>query len=162
LLGAFLRTLFLGALALALARPARRTTEERSCTVFAVDVSQSVTDAQLAAARGFVEQAVDARGRNDVRLLTFAEDAHAIDLDPRRPVPTFARHERGQGTNLQAALRLSYALFPPDRLRRVVVLSDGNETAGDLGAEAERARRAGVRVHAWALPPAGVRDVAVA
>src|SRR5689334_1494538 len=73
LLSGLLRSLLLAALALALARPARKTEEHRVCTVFAVDVSDSVTAEQLAAARRFVEQAVAARGTNEVRLVTFAE-----------------------------------------------------------------------------------------
>ncbi|HJZ87140.1 MAG TPA: VWA domain-containing protein, partial [Polyangia bacterium] len=163
ILSAAVRSLLLCALVLALARPARTGSVERVCTVFAVDVSDSVTDAQLAAAREFIQRAIAARGGNDVRVLTFAEDARALELPKPDVLPPLSRHTgAGAGTNLAAALRLSYALFPPDRLRRVVLLSDGNETAGDLLAEAERARRAGVRIHALPLPPAGVRDVAVA
>jgi hypothetical protein len=64
---AALRSLVLCALALALARPSREGYETRVCTVFAVDVSDSVTEDQLAKAKAFVEQAVAARGENDVR-----------------------------------------------------------------------------------------------
>jgi uncharacterized membrane protein len=163
LLSALLRTLLLTALALALARPARKTEEHRVCTVFAVDVSDSVTAEQLGEARRFVEQAVAARGDNEVRLVTFAEGARAVDLPKDGKLPALERHAgHGAGTNLQAALRLAYALMPADRLRRVVLLSDGNETAGDVAAEAERAARAGVRVHVWPLPRPELRDVAVA
>jgi len=35
------------------------------------------------------------------------------------------------GTNIEGALRLAAALFPPDAARRIVLISDGVETAGD-------------------------------
>jgi Mg-chelatase subunit ChlD len=163
ILGATARSLLVAALALALARPAKQASETRACTVFAVDVSDSVTDAQLAAARDFVQEAIAARGPNDVRVVTFAAGARTVELGEKDQLPPLARHEKaGAATNPSAALRLAYALFPSNRLRRVVVLSDGNETEGDLAAEAERAKRMGVRLHAWPMPDANVRDVAVA
>ena len=39
--------------------------------------------------------------------------------------------ERRRGTAIAAALRTALAAAPPDKVRRVVLLSDGNETAGD-------------------------------
>jgi uncharacterized membrane protein len=54
-------------------------------------------------------------------------------------------------TDLQAGLKLAYGLFSPGTLRRAVLLSDGNQTEGDLLAEAQVARRRGVRL--YHVPP---------
>jgi Mg-chelatase subunit ChlD len=63
----------------------------------------------------------------------------AIEDDASTPPP-------GAGTDLEAAMRLAYGLFPEGRLRRVVLLTDGVQTHGDALAEAARARRMGIRV----------------
>lgn len=57
------------------------------------------------------------------------------------------RDRPGGVTDIQAAVQLSYGLFPPGTIKRVVLLSDGNQTSGDLLAEASRAKELGVRIH---------------
>jgi uncharacterized membrane protein len=44
-------------------------------------------------------------------------------------------------------LQLAYGLYPPGTLKRAVLISDGNETSGDIAAEAFAAKNRGVRVH---------------
>lgn len=53
----------------------------------------------------------------------------------------------GAGSNLQAALQLAYGVFPPGYLKRVLILSDGVETEGDVLAEAHRASQFGVKLY---------------
>src|SRR5690606_33213234 len=72
-----------------------------------------------------------------------------------------ARHEDGAASNLEAALQLSYGLFPPGHLRRAVLLSDGGQTEGDLLSEAARARRFGVSVSVRPYRDGVPREVAV-
>ena len=49
-------------------------------------------------------------------------------------------------TNIEAALRHAAARLPPDRLKRVVLFSDGRETEGDTAAALAFLKEAGVRV----------------
>ncbi len=55
-----------------------------------------------------------------------------------------------QGTDLAAAVRLGMAMFPPDSGKRLVLISDGNDTASGDGADilaaAAEARAAGVPI----------------
>lgn len=44
-----------------------------------------------------------------------------------------------EGTNIAEAIQLGLALFPADTAKRLVLVTDGNETAGDALAAAERA-----------------------
>jgi Ca-activated chloride channel homolog len=160
-LSAFVRTIFIAALALALARAARTTDATRVSTVFLVDVSESVTDESLARARSLVSEAWNARGENDVQLVTFARDARVVPIPEEEPV-ALERHAREEaGSNLQAALQLSYGLFPPGHLRRAVLISDGGQTEGDVIAEASRARRFGVTLFAHPYRDGVPREVAV-
>ncbi|MEM1416909.1 MAG: VWA domain-containing protein, partial [Myxococcota bacterium] len=154
-LGVVVRSLLAIALAFALARLARTTDATRVSTIYLVDVSDSLTDEALDAARARVAEAWDAReDDDDLQLLTFARDARRVPppTEGEGP-PAVARHgaeddpDAGRGSNLEAALQLAYGLFPAGHLRRVVLVSDGAQTAGDVLAEAGRAAGFGVRVH---------------
>jgi len=57
-----------------------------------------------------------------------------------------------QHTNVQAAMRLAYGLFPPEHLKRIVLITDGNQTEGDLLGEAYNARTYGVKIFAKHFP----------
>jgi len=158
-----LRSLLVVGAAIALARPVWTNEDNRIATVVAVDVSASISDAQLEAARRYVAEIDAAKGDDDrVFAVTFAER-------PRRAGRTdggaFAieRHpDEGQGSNLQAAVQLSYGLFPPGYLPRLVVVSDGNETGGDLLAEAYRSEELGVRLSWQAFARDAAREIRVA
>lgn len=160
-LGAFARTLLIAVLALALARLARTTDATRVSTVFLVDVSDSVTDASLDAARAAVREAWSARDDNDVQLVTFARGPRLVPLEDADEIPLERHGEDGAGSNLEAALQLAYGLFPPGHLRRAVLLSDGGQTEGDLLSEAGRAARFGVTLHARPYREGVPREVAV-
>jgi Ca-activated chloride channel homolog len=158
------RALLAVGIVLALARPSTIGFEDRACAVYLVDVSDSLSDDQLRRAREIVEHAVRARGRNEVRLLTFARSPRAVELaDPRRAV-AIARHpgaDEGSQTDIQAAVQHALGLFPPNLLRRVVLVSDGNETEGDGLAEAARAAGRGVKLFAQTLPDRAQKEVLV-
>ncbi len=200
LLAVSARVAFFAALALALARPFTTTTEQKVCTVFLVDVSDSVTDEAIEQARDQVSAAIAARDNdNEVRLITFARHPrlHALQSDPDAPLvvpavselrhapeapagasgaetptapspdrdkpsdsttrPEDAFEQPGAGSDIQAAMELAYGVFPPGYLKRAVLISDGVETAGDVLAESQRAKRFGVRLHSspYTLPPPG-------
>lgn len=55
------------------------------------------------------------------------------------------------GTNIEAALRIARTTMPPQGSRRIVLLSDGQQTAGDALREARRAFLEGIRIDV-ALP----------
>lgn len=171
-LGVVARVFFAALLLVALARPTSTTTSEKVCTVFVVDVSDSVADDALGAFHRNVEDAVRARGENLVRLITFARRPRVVSLPEgageSARVPPFARHDAatngpgaGTGTDLAAALSLSYGLFPPGYLRRIVVLSDGVQTDGDALGEASRAARFGARISVVPSRVAAPAEIAV-
>jgi Mg-chelatase subunit ChlD len=154
-LSAALRILLVTALALALARPSTLGHRQTVATVLLVDVSASIGDRQLAAARQLVDEARAARHGDDVlRLVTFGKKPRLVELPPTGtplPADALARHD-GDGSDLSAALTLAYGLYPPGTLPRAVLVSDGNETEGDLAAEAQTAKRRGVRVSYVSFP----------
>lgn len=161
-LSAFFRSLILVALALALARPVR--TEKRSvvCTVFLVDTSAGVSDAQIAEARRLIQRAIDEKGDNLVRVITFARRPRLVPIRKGNlgGIKRF-KGSAAEATNIQAALQLAYGLYPGDTVKRMVIFSDGLETSGDALSEAYRASEVGIKIHHWSFEAAPNDEVLV-
>ena len=154
------RSLLLLTLAVALAQPALLGKHTRVSAVALVDVSESMAEPQLASASRFVDelrQAAQQRG-DELQVVRFGGRPRLWPLPPREQPLTALRGKAteaeqkqwqqldGTATNLQAALQLAYGLHAPATLRRVVVLSDGNQTEGDALGEAQAAKARGVRI----------------
>lgn len=159
---------FVALLGLSVARLVRSVEASRICTVFLVDVSDSVSDASLSDARGVLEQSLAlAREGDEVRLIRFARRPELIALGPQREIPSLREPQAGardaafSESNLQAALQLAYGVLPSGYLARVVLLSDGVETRGDLLSEAHRARQFGVKVFTLPFDRPAPAEVAV-
>ena len=130
-----------------------------------VDVSASIGDRQLDAARKLVEDARAARHGDDVlRLVTFGAHPRLVELPPDGtplPADALARHDV-DGSDLAAALHARpTASIRRARCRARILVSDGNETEGDVAAEAAEAARRGVRVSAVSFPRAANDEVLV-
>jgi len=155
LLSLLFRIVFLACVAFSLARLVKTEDARKVATVLLVDVSDSVSDEALADAKKSVEALHAARGSEGVvRLVTFAERPRLVELevDGKITWPATLRHgPRGSkpsaATNVQGAIELAYGLFPPGRLKRAVLFTDGVETEGDLLSEAARARELSVRLY---------------
>jgi Mg-chelatase subunit ChlD len=145
---ATLRSLVIAGIAIALARPSWITEQSKVATIALVDVSDSVSDKQLAAARAYVDQLAAAAGDGNLQLITFAEQPIAVRKADGQPLSArIARHPgAGAGTDTQAAMQLAYGMYPDGYVPRMVIVSDGNQTQGDVAVEAYRAKELGVRV----------------
>jgi uncharacterized membrane protein len=172
-LSVLLRVAFFVLLGLGLARLVRSDETHRVATVVLVDVSDSVADATLDKARAEIERLYRAKGEGDLlKLVAFARRPRAVPLEqdgklllPKAADLRWKDAAKGPrteaGSNIQSAMQLSYGLFPPGYLKRIVLLSDGLETEGSLLSEANHAKRFGARlyVHPFRDPPPG--EVAV-
>jgi Ca-activated chloride channel homolog len=145
---ATLRSLVVIGLAVALARPSWITAQRKVSSIVLVDVSDSVSDKQLAAARAYVDSVEASAGDGNLQLITFAEQPTVVRKPPGKPLSAvIARHAgAGAGTDAQAAIQLAYGLPPDGYLPRMVIVSDGNQTQGDVAVEAYRAKELGVRL----------------
>ena len=175
ILSIFLRVSFVVLLGLGLSRLARTATTEKVCTVYLVDVSDSISDEALADARALVDRAWAEKPKDAVvKLVTFARRPRLASPSEKEPsiAPPIDRHtdakgergELGAGTNLQAAVQLAYGLYPSGYLKRAVLVSDGVQTDGDFLAEANRAKDFGIRLFTVpyrrpAPPEVAVRDL---
>ncbi|MEP6866418.1 MAG: vWA domain-containing protein, partial [Deltaproteobacteria bacterium] len=163
---ATLRSLVIAGIAIALSRPSWITQTSKVSTIVLVDVSDSVSDKQLAAARHYVDDIEKKEGDGNLQVITFAEKPSVVRATGGKSlVDSIARHiGAGAGTDTQAAMQLAYGLFPQGFLPHIVIISDGNQTEGDVAVEAYRAKDLGVKV-SWknfdADPTPEVRVVGV-
>ncbi len=155
-LSVILRIAFVALIALGLSKLVKTTTTEKTCTVYLIDVSNSVPDEALADAQAVVDDAIATKPEDAVvRVVTFAKRPRVVDPSADGKL-LIARHgdtnqagnpsDEGAGSNLQSGLQLAYGLYPPSYLKRAVIMSDGVQTDGDVLAEASRAREFGIRL----------------
>jgi Mg-chelatase subunit ChlD len=172
-LAALFRVGFLLCLVLGLSTVVRETHSQRIAVVFLVDVSDSVSEGALQLARQQVQSAIEARGpQDDLRLIAFARRPRLIALKGadeswRVPstvelralgnVPSEKVPAELSASDLQAAVQLAYGVFPEGVLQRMVLLSDGLQTQGDIAGEVSRARARGVELwtHPYRFAPPG-------
>lgn len=151
-LATVIRSALIVGLATALARPVWTTVDDKVATVVVVDVSASIPDEQLEEARRYVE-AFDKARRQDDRLyvITFAERPRVVRMGAGEKIE---RHDKeGAGSNIQAAMQLAYGLYPDGYVPRMVLVTDGNQTSGDVLVESYRAAELKVKVSWKTFPP---------
>ena len=100
----------------------------RQMVVFAVDQSASIAPSSRREAETLLEQAASKAGNNRVAYLSFAASAGRVQAElPRGPIKLDS-----QGTNLAAAVTAARAQVPDGYVPRIVLLTDGNQTEGDV------------------------------
>ncbi|MDR3690810.1 MAG: VWA domain-containing protein [Fimbriimonas sp.] len=128
------RILLLTLLIAALAGPEARRPNRGICTIFLLDRSDSIGDRDRQGSEQFVKDAMKRLGPDDVSgVIAFGKDA-VIDSAPSgsHELGRMLSQVDGSATDLAAAIRLASASFPEGKARRIVVLSDGDETKGDV------------------------------
>lgn len=142
------RLLVITLLAGAVAEPEWRKVSKDVAVTVVMDASQSVPgDAQSGMDR-WVEAAATRKGKDDrLGVVTIAKDAYVQSLPSRLNTLVERQHIGAtDGSNLAGGVRLGMAVMPEDAANRLLLISDGNETAGSLLQQAEAARAAGIPI----------------
>ncbi|MBI4278890.1 MAG: VWA domain-containing protein [Armatimonadetes bacterium] len=158
----FLRTATIILLILALAGPRLVVARQGLAVVFVTDLSASVPETGRERAKQFVTEALRrASPGHQVGVIAFGARPHLL-VAPRQsaPIPTWPRVESGQ-TDIAAALKLAIGAFPAGTAKRIVLLSDGNETRGRAAEVAALAQAAGAEISAVPLADVPPREVLV-
>ena len=142
------RVLLLASLVFALAGLQVVLPVDRLAVVFAVDMSDSVGTAGREEALAYIRDSLKARPQDDVAgIVAFGGDALVERLPAQlADVERLDSTPVKSATDLGAALRLAAALFPDGAQKRIVLLSDGNDTTGSGQAEASLAAARGIQV----------------
>jgi uncharacterized membrane protein len=142
------RALLLTALVLALAGFRLVLPVDRLATVFVVDLSDSVGSVGHEDALAFLRDSLKVMPDGDVAgIVAFGKEALVERLpSDLEDVERIASTPVTSATDIGGALRLASALFPDDAQKRIVLLSDGNDTTGAGQREAALAATRGIEV----------------
>jgi uncharacterized membrane protein len=159
-----LRTLILALLILALAGLRWLLPSRDLAVIFAVDHSASISASAREKARAFIRESLAHQGSRDLAgVVGFAGDAalwqppvENTRLLDRWPAPAAPNR-----TDLAHALEFSAAMLPAEKQGRVVLLSDGNDTADRAAAAAQALGSKGIEVFTVPLRNAALPEVLV-
>jgi Mg-chelatase subunit ChlD/uncharacterized membrane protein len=163
-IGAVARLAGVALLAAALLGPSIARPSDDVAVVFVLDASDSLGADGRAAAEAFVVDALAERGDDRAAVVVvggearvaaaMADDTGATALDAPAAVDA-------SSTDLALGVRLARSLLPDDARPRIVVVSDGRATTGDLATEADGLAEAGIDLDVHVVEPAHAGDVAV-
>jgi uncharacterized membrane protein len=127
-----------GLFVLLLAEPRAVRTSDVLSVVYAVDVSDSINEDSTTRALQFVAQTASRKPPTDkAGLVIFGKNA-AVEFKADTKVPLEAGNVimnsliDKEATNIEQGLSLSAAMLPEDNQGRIVLISDGMQTEGDL------------------------------
>jgi len=152
-LSLLLRAVILSCLALSLAGLAIVWPVDRLTTVFVVDLSDSVGQQGRESSLAYLRDSLELRPEGDkAAIVAFGSEAlverlpaELTDLDRIASVPATS------ATDIGGALRLAAALFPDDTQKRIVLVTDGNDTTGRGQSEAALAAARGVQIETFVV-----------
>ena len=136
---------------------------DRMAVVYVVDLSDSVGTAGREESLAFLRESLEAKNDEDVAgIVAFGGDALVERLpSDLAEIDRIASTPVRGATDIGAALRLAGALFPDDAQKRIVLLSDGNDTTGSGQTEAALAAARGIQVQTHLTGLAGADEVLV-
>ncbi|MFT5325169.1 MAG: putative membrane protein [Planctomycetaceae bacterium] len=133
----------------ALAEPRAVRTSEILSVVYAVDVSDSVGQAAVDSALEFVARQVSEKpAADEAGLVLFGAEA-VVELPPRITFPfdgVVTSRVRRDATDLAEALSLSAAMIPAENNGRIVLITDGTSTEGNVAKRLDELRARGISV----------------
>lgn len=148
-LAGFCRLVICGLLIIVLAEPRAVRTNNIVSVVYAVDVSDSVNEARNSALDLVAETAAQKPFTDQAGLVVFGRTA-AVEYPPRETFP-FEKYINSRvsqdATNLEQSLALSAAMLPEETNGRIVLISDGTETVGQLQDVVDDLQSRGVAVN---------------
>ena len=139
-MGLFIRCLLLSCIILSLAGLQAVTFNNKLAVAFIVDLSDSMRASGRDAELQFVRDALRAMrtdGSEEAAVVVFGADAQVErNMSALQDLPDLSTQVRTAGTDIESAIRLGLALLPADHAKRLVLLSDGQQTVGNADAAA--------------------------
>ena len=159
-----LRALILALLVLALAGLRLLLPSRDLAVLYAVDDSASVSPAAREAAREFVDASLAHAASGDAAgVVGFARHAELWQppVEHARLAEQWPAFADRKGTDIGRALEFASAIFPAGKTKRLVLLTDGNDTAGRAAEVAGRLASGGVELSVVALRNESAPEVLV-
>ena len=117
-----------------LARPTLSRRSQRITLIPVIDRSQSIPVAHQQASLDYLEKALAGKAPRDQLAVVDVAEAASISKLPSGDVTIRRRNTTltGGQTKLADGIQMAMAIAPPDTAVRILLVSEGNETAGDL------------------------------
>ena len=151
LLALMTRLVLLGAFVMLMAEPRAVRVRDVLSVVYALDISDSIDpsgEGSTDTALSFIARTVkDKPLKDEAGLIVFGGNA-AVELPPRKSYPFEAINSRidRDATNLEHSLSLAAAMLPEENRGRIVLISDGTETEGNLSQILDQLKSRGIAV----------------
>ena len=158
-----IRSLLTVALVLALMQPIMNGSGNGLSVAYLLDVSESISPQAMESAIEWISQA-DTEGSPDHSVfIPFAANSLVLDsLEELRTVQVSGREIEGavdqSATNLEGSLNRAIGQLAPHHLKRIVMLTDGNENAGQVKNAVLKMKREGVPVFTVPVPARSTGD----
>jgi len=142
------RAIVLGLLVLALAGVNLLLPSQKVAAMFVIDHSASVSSEARAEADQFISESLRAAGENFAGVTGFAKTpALWIPIRPGGARPKqWPAMEAPNSTDIARALDFASALLPAEAHRRIILLSDGNDTSDRAAETAQRLTAEGIEL----------------
>jgi Ca-activated chloride channel family protein len=143
------------AVVFALADPQFVVRVDKLAVTVLMDTSASMPRDSLQRGETLLRDLVARKSGAELRLITFAGHPSLQSIPTQADkvtIPQGLDPLDGNATDLESAIQLALSTFPGEGARRVVLVSDGNETRGHALTEASRAKQSGVPIFTF---PAG-------
>lgn len=127
------RFLLASSLVFALSGPESKRANQGMCTIFLLDRSDSVSERDKNAQVDFVNQALKSLNSGDfASVIAFGREPAVETVTGKIDrIDKVQSVIDGSSSDIASAIRLASASFPDGKSKRIVLLSDGNETSGD-------------------------------
>jgi uncharacterized membrane protein len=161
-----IRATIIALLILALMQPTFYRYGSAISTIYLLDVSESVSSASIQNAIQWIRNTTDAGHPSDARYIAFASNSISFDSLEDLTQVSVSNHAGRDGrdtidqseTNIASALDGALHHFAPGHLKRLVLISDGNETSGDVAELLPRLRQEHVPVFTLPLDSRSDQD----
>ena len=157
-----LKSLVFIVIVLALADPWAPILTQKMAVTLLMDTSASMPRESVERGQQILRDLVKKKSGAEIRLITFAQNPKMVPIaaDPNQiAIPQGLDSNGGMVTDIAGSMQLALSTFPSQGARRILLVSDGNETQGHALTEAIRARERGVEV--FTLPTGGTARLPV-
>lgn len=151
-LSTIVRSTLICLLAIALMQPVVYRSNSYLSVVYLLDVSHSVAPAAIQGAIEWIRSTNEAGRPDHAEFIAFGANSMSFEsIEALKKVQVSDRLAEGSidqsGTGIAGALGRSIRSLAPNHLKHVVLISDGNETSGELAAVLPRLNRENIHVY---------------
>jgi Mg-chelatase subunit ChlD len=122
---------------------------DRLCVIFALDTSNSIPESESQRALGFIKKSLENMKDTDQSgLIVFGGEAY-VQVPPKI-TPTVSKIMSVPSpdyTNIEKAVKTAIDLFPNTLQKKIVLISDGNENAGNVINQIPLLKSSGVQIY---------------